>query len=404
MAQVGLTAGRDAKVIALVCMPHMMSHAYFLVLPPLFPLLKAAFGVSYVELGFALTVFGIFAGMGQIPVGFLVDRVGGRLLLIGGLALEAAAIAFIGLVDSYWQLLVLCALAGLAHTVYHPADYAILTATVDKRRLGRAYGAHAFTGNVGFAISPVFMVAVAELWGWRAAFLSIGAVGLVIALVLVAARGLLTYDTEPAADADGDAPRDGGTRAGVRLLLSAPILMCFVFFVLQMAGMGGLRSFVVAALDQLFATPLTVVNTALFGLLAGSAVGVLAGADLADRIGPRIGTALLTLGPAAVLIVLAGTMPLSVVMLTAVLTAVGFLQGVVLPSRDLLLRSVTPDGAMGKVMGFVSSGANLAGGLVPLLYGWILDSFDARWIFWFSAALIGIALLTFLTVRGQYGE
>ncbi len=405
MAQVSATFGRDGKVIALVCVPHMLSHAYFLVLPPLFPLLKDAFGVSYTELSLALTAFGLAAGLGQIPVGFLVDRIGGRVLLIAGMAVQGSAIALIGLCESYWQVTVLCGLAGAAHTVYHPADYAILTATVAESRLGRAYGIHSFTGTLGFAIAPVFMVTVAELWHWRAAFLAIGAVGVAVSLLVFLNRGLLDQDRQDriARAADGGRRIDG-TRAGIGLLVSAPIVMCFFYFVSQMAGMGGLRAFAVAALDQLFRTPLAVVNIALFGLLVGSAVGILVGAQVADRYGPRIGTALLTLVPAALLTAAVGTVSMPLPVLTCCLTAVGFLTGFILPSRDLLLRSVTPDGAMGRVMGFVSSGANLAGGLVPLGFGFILDLYPASWVFWISAVLMGLALLSFATVRGRYGR
>ena len=400
MATLDAAVSRDAKVVALVCVPHMMSHAYFLVLPTLFPLLKAALDLSYTDLGLALTAFGLAAGLGQLPVGFLVDWIGGRPLLILGMAVQGTAIGLIGFSDAYWQILVLMGIAGLAHTVYHPADYAILTATVDPRRMGRAYGVHAFTGNLGFAIAPVFMVTVSALWDWRAAFAAIGAIGVLVAAVLFLYRDLLRQDRRRGTPGERSAPV--GAKAGLRFLMSAPILMCFAFFVLQMAGSGGLRSFTVAALDQLFSTPLAVVNTALFGLLVGSAIGTLAGADYADRVGPRIGTAVLTLGPAALLIVLVGAVPMPLILLTAVLAAVGFALGFLMPSRDLLLRSVTPDGAMGRTMGFASSGANLAGGLVPVLFGWMLDNFDPRWIFWVAAAFVAMALLTFSTVKGRY--
>lgn len=402
MATLDAAVSRDARVIALVCVPHMMSHAYFLVLPTLFPLLKEALDLTYTDLGLALTAFGLAAGLGQLPVGFLVDRIGGRPLLILGMAAQGTAIGLIGFVDAYWQILALMGIAGLAHTVYHPADYAILTATVDPRRMGRAYGVHAFTGNLGFAIAPVFMVTVSSLWHWRAAFVAIGAIGVLVAALLFLYRDLLRQDRRRGTAGERAAPV--GARAGLRFLMSAPILMCFAFFVLQMAGSGGLRSFTVAALDQLFSIPLAVVNTALFGLLVGSAVGTLAGADYADRVGPRIGTAAMTLGPAALLIVLVGTVPMPLVLLTAVLAAVGFALGFLMPSRDLLLRSVTPDGAMGRVMGFASSGANLAGGLVPILFGWMLDNFDPRWIFWIAAAFVAMALLTFSTVKGRYAR
>ena len=400
MATLDAAATRDAKVIGLVCVPHMMSHAYFLVLPTLFPLLQAALGLSYTDLGLALTVFGLVAGFGQMPVGFLVDWLGGRRLLIAGMALQGIAIGLIGFVDSYWQVLALMGLAGLAHTVYHPADYAILTATVEPRRLGRAYGVHAFTGNLGFAIAPVFMVTVSELWHWRAAYVAIGAIGVLVAVALFLYRDLLRQDRRRGGA--GSAPAPVGAKAGLRFLMSAPILMCFTFFAFQMAGSGGLRAFTVAALDRLFQTPLAAVNAALFALVVGSAIGTLAGADYADRVGPRIGTAVMTLGPAALLIVLVGAVPMPLVLLAATLAAVGFALGFLMPSRDLLLQSVTPDGAMGRAMGFASSGANLAGGLVPVLFGWMLDNFDPRWIFWFAAAFVALALLTFSTVKGRY--
>ena len=400
MATLDAAVSRDAKVIALVCVPHMLSHAYFLVLPTLFPVLQPALGLSYTDLGLALTVFGLVAGFGQMPVGFLVDWLGGRRLLIAGMALQGVAIAAIGLVDSYWQILALMGLAGLAHTVYHPADYAILTATVDRGRLGRAYGVHAFTGNLGFAIAPVFMVTVATLWHWRAAYVAIGAIGIVVAVALFLYRDLLREERRQSAT--DKAPAPVGAKAGLRFLMSAPILMCFAFFMLQMAGSGGLRAFTVAALDRLFQTPLAAVNAALFALVVGSAIGTLAGADYADRVGPRIGTAVMTLGPAALLIVLVGAVPMPLALLAATLAAVGFALGFLMPSRDLLLQSVTPDGAMGRAMGFASSGANLAGGLVPVLFGWMLDNFDPRWIFWFAAAFVALALLTFSTVKGRY--
>ena len=88
MATLDAAVSRDAKVIALVCVPHMLSHAYFLVLPTLFPVLKGALGLSYTDLGLALSVFGLVAGFGQMPVGFLVDWLGGRRLLIAGMALQ----------------------------------------------------------------------------------------------------------------------------------------------------------------------------------------------------------------------------------------------------------------------------------------------------------------------------
>jgi len=160
-----------------------------------------------------------------------------------------------------------------------------------------------------------------------------------------------------------------------------------------------LRGFFVAAMDLLYSTPLAAANGALSGFLLGSALGILAGGVLADRIGPRMSIAAVTLVSAGVLVVLIGVMPMPLAVLIGVMSASGFLQGVLLPTRDLLVRSVTPDGSMGKVMGFLSSGTMLASGVVPVLFGWILDAFDPNWVFWISAVFISGALFTFVTAQ-----
>ena len=64
----------DARVIGLVGAAHFVSHIYILVLPPLFPFVRAEFGVSYTELGIAIAIFNILTGLLQTPAGFLVDR------------------------------------------------------------------------------------------------------------------------------------------------------------------------------------------------------------------------------------------------------------------------------------------------------------------------------------------
>ena len=409
MAANAATTARDFKVIGLTGFAHLMSHIYFLVLPPILPLLKSEFDVSYTALGLVMTGYGIAAGVMQTPVGFLVDRIGGRPALAIGMGLQAGCIALMGFATEYWQLLVIYSVSGAANTVYHPADYAILSAAIPKERLGRAFSIHLFTGNFGWAVTPGIMVGLTALWSWRWALILLGVVGMLFALLLWTQGKLLDDDIHmrqkrleeknQRRDEAGQAAARGDVIDGIGLLLSLPIMMCFFFFASITLGFTGLRSFFVAAMDLMYGTPLISLNAALSGFLAGSALGILAGGMVADRLGARIGTAIVTLVSAGALVVLVGLTPMSLFWLITVLTASGFLQGVLLPTRDLLIKSVTPDGSMGKVMGFLSSGTMLASGVVPVLFGWILDVADPNWVFWISAIFITGALFSFVTAR-----
>lgn len=402
-------ARQDAKVIGLVCFPHMMSHVYWLVIPPMYDILMRVFDLNYTQAGAIMTAFAGATMVAQTPVGFLVDKIGARAMLIGGLTLESAAIAAFGLCDSYWQMLVLAVLAGLGHTVFHPADYAILSSRISERLMGRAFSYHTASGYFGFAIAPIYMIWVAERWGWQTSFLSIGAIGLVAALVLLLQSGALRDDGIPASHAKssgktvtGKAKAEPMTLSqGLRLILSFPVLMCFLYFVLHQMGGGGVRNFLVVALGDMYGTPGLVAASALSAFTVGSVFGILSGGWVADRFGPQVWTAVATLVPAALLIALLGWVDIRGALLVCVLALSGFLIGLLIPSRDLLLRSVTPPGSMGKVMGFASTGSNLGGALLPIVLGYAMDTAGGAWVFWISALFIGAAFLTFITARGR---
>lgn len=419
MARIAPPLNQDMKVISLVCFPHLMSHAYWLAIPPMYVALIAAFGITGNELAFlglqdkpftviaaVTTVFAAATFIFQTPVGFFVDRVGARSVLIGGLAIEAVAIGMFGFATAYWQLLILAAIAGIGHTVFHPADYAILSARVSEERMGRAFSIHSATGYVGFAVAPIFMAGVAELWSWRASFILIGIIGLIAVLILLTQSEALRDDgtVKKGKDAPKTAAAPASTMDGLRLILSLPILMCFLYFVLHQMGGGGIRSFLVATLGVMYDTPEVVAATALSAFTIGSVVGILSGGWVADKFGPRIMTAIATLVPAAIIIALLGWIDIRGVLLIALLAISGYLIGLLIPSRDILLRSVTPPGSMGKVMGFASTGSNLGGALIPVVLGYILDTAGGPWVFWICALFIGAAFLTFITAKTKYGS
>ena len=85
--------GGEARLVASVCLAHMVSHYNMLLIAPLFAFIRADYGVSYTELGLALTAFGAVSAVLQTPVGFFIDRTDARMNLIVGLLLGAGAIS-----------------------------------------------------------------------------------------------------------------------------------------------------------------------------------------------------------------------------------------------------------------------------------------------------------------------
>jgi MFS transporter, FSR family, fosmidomycin resistance protein len=390
----GAAPRHDVRVISLIGVGHFFSHFYILVLPPLFPLLRSELGVSYTALGFALAVLNLVTALTQAPIGFLVDRFGARYILVAGLAIFALATGLIGIFPSYTALVLLMALAGLGNSVFHPADYSILSASVNPERMGRAFSIHTFGGYFGFAAAPVVIVFLTELFGWRAALIASGAVGLVVALVLLANRGVLDGDIEQARARPERPTRGGGE---LRLLLSAPILTALLFFVMLALAHGGITSFGVSALVALYDMSLVDANVPLSAYLFASALGVLAGGIAADRTHRHD----LVVGACVVLIAFSiaplGAFSPGPAMLIAAFTIAGFFSGAVAPSRDMMVRAITPKGASGKVFGFVTTGFNIGGVITPLVFGAILDLAQPKLVFWLVAI---VSLATILTVIG----
>jgi FSR family fosmidomycin resistance protein-like MFS transporter len=378
------------RVVALISAAHFVSHYYILILAPLLPFVREAYGVSYTEIGLALAAFNIITAALQTPAGFLVDWLGARIILIIGLLIGAVAFTVVGLVDSFWVMVAMFGLAGIGNTVYHPADYALLSQHVPSERIGQAFSVHTFAGMMGSTAAPASLLMMQSIWGWRGAFIGAGLLGFAVAAILMLAREGTPLPAAHAPKAGAEQPVDGW-----RLLLSAPILMNLFFFVLLALISGGMFNYSVVALGALYGTPPAVANSALSSLLLLSAFGVLAGGVIATRAARHARVAALGLAGMAATAILIAQLDLGSVLLLVVMMAFGLFYGVIMPSRDLIVRDVTPPGSFGKVFGFITTGFNIGGIVSPLIFGAIMDHGNPQMVF---VAVAAFALLSTLTV------
>jgi FSR family fosmidomycin resistance protein-like MFS transporter len=398
-------AARDATVIALVGGAHFCSHFFQLAMPPLFPLMRDEFGVSYVELGLIMSVFFGVSGVSQALVGIAVDRYGARPILLAGLSLLAGATTLAAFAPAYWVLLPIAALCGLGNSVFHPADMSILSLKVSPPRMGRAFSIHQFGGTMGYTFAPAVTGGLGLLFGWRAALLIAGVVGLCMVLALVRAGDLIA--TPPGAPR----PSRGGAGAGdakpaaaapvryAALIASPAIMMAFGYFLLVSAGGSGVQTFSIPALTKVFGLELGIATAALTGYLLASAAGILAGGFLADRVPRHDIVAMAGMGVGAGLMVVVASGAAPGLWAAALLMLAGAAAGVTAPSRDLLIRAATPKGATGKAFGFVYSGLDAGSTLSPLIFGLIVDQGAPQAVFAGVAVLWSLTIATVISVR-----
>ena len=360
--------GREARVNALICSGHFLSHYYQLCLPPMFIAWQQAFGVSFAELGLAMALMSGTTAVVQAPIGFLVDRYGARRFLIGGTILMTLSIAGMGLATAYWQIALLAMLSGLGNSVIHPADYAILSGSVNRDRIGRSFSLHTFVGHVGFAAAPPVTAALMLLIGWRNTLLLVGLLGVPVVLSILWQSRILNEQKRPAVAARP------GFLADLRQLLSRPILLFFGFFMVSSMAGAGIQSWLITVLHSTHGLSLESASSALTGYMVGTMSGVLLGGWVADRTDRHLGFVVVLTMIGAALLLWVDLVSMTELATIGMLLIGGFMIGASRTPRDVMVKDAAPPGQIGKVFGFVSAGMSLGGAIMPVPYGMLIDA------------------------------
>lgn len=370
---------RDWLTILLIGIAHASSHFFQLVLPSLYVSLGTAFDLDFARLGLLVSTFYVVSGVGQASSGFVVDRIGARPVLWFGLSSFVLSGILIGSANGYAMLMLAAVVGGVGNSVFHPADYSIMNNRVSAPRLGHAFSTHGLTGNLGWALTPVFITSITLLSDWRvAAFSAAGLVALVLLLTILGRHliGGAAHLPEPAAaGAPVAAPAQDGVLATLSALLTKPALWgAFLFFACTSIALSSVQNYTIPLLGQLYDLSKVAASSALSGYMVASAVGMAAGGFLvsANPRTERTVTVALILAGLTLVVLALGLVPAGLA--AAVVGLAGFCSGVAAPSRDMLIRRVTPKGTIGSVYGLVYSGMDVGSALGPLAFGLLLDA------------------------------
>ncbi|MEC9207637.1 MAG: MFS transporter [Pseudomonadota bacterium] len=395
---------RDRRVTSLIGVSHGASHFYQLALPPLFYLINQSEGISFALLGALTAAFYVTSAVCQPLSGFLVDKFGARRILLMGLGLLAGCTTLMGILPYYPVLFVLSVLAGVGNSVFHPCDYSIMNATISEQRIARAFSYHMFGGYVGYVSAPVAMTAIGTAVGWQPAIVIAGAVGLVLFAILWSGSRDFRDSTHERAES-GAAEESFGE--SIRTLTSPPVLLCWSFFFFVAMGQMGLMTFVPTLMKEIYAFELEAAAAFVSVMIGAIMIGVLLGGYLADKL--RKPDVIVTVGYCIATLMVTSIWYFELVswQLFGIFAVIGFMYGVVFPSRELLVRAATPKGASGKVFGFVYSGMDFGAAVTPVLFGWFVDTGVSRYAFLCVGILWVLSIVIMLltnsaTKRRQY--
>ena len=379
----------DAAVIGLVGLAHAVSHFSQLLLAPLFPWLKVAFGVGYAELGLLLSIFFAVSCAVQAMSGFVVDRFGPRPILFAGLGILALATFGFAASQSYAMLAACSVLAGIGNGVFHPVDYTLLNRKVSAARLGHGYSVHGITGSLGWALAPAVVVPLAVAYSWRVALAGAGTLALLVLLVLWINRERLTL----ASVAPGKAPLQATAAEGSFVFLTIPaVWMCFGFFFFYAVSLSGVQAFAPEAARLLHGVPAHWLGLCLTIYMVCSAAGMVAGGFLAANPARSERVVGVGFGVAATVALVIGFADIAALAVPVLFGVMGFGAGIAGPSRDLLVKRSAPDNATGRVYGVVYSGLDIGQAIAPLMFGMLMDRHRPSAV-WFGIALVQAVLV-----------
>ena len=320
-----------------------------------------------------------------------MDRLGARPVLFSALLLMAAGCVAVSVSTNYAGLMLGAALLGLGNCSFHPADFTILNQKVSAPRLGYAFSAHGLTGNLGWALAPVFMVSLSSAFDWRMAYLSAALLFVAILALLVWQRDLLHADVL----GHKQTAEEGNSLA----FLKIPVVWwCFNFFLLSTMTLAVVQSFSVSILQAMHQVSFEAATITLTAYMLCAAAGMFLGGFVAAR-WPRHSDKVVAtcMTVAALFMALCGSGLLGGTLTMVVLASTGLAIGVGGPSRDMMIKKATPKGSTGRVYGMVYSGLDVGFAISPLVFGVFLDQG------WYGATFVGAAGVLMLSVLVALG-
>ena len=383
VSKTSVSVAAVSGILFLFVIAHFGHHLVSAILTPLAPYIKGDLKLSYTQWGFLQSAFALSYGFSQIPLGWLSDRLGRRALITLGISGMAFFAILIGFTPNYFFLMGCLIFMGIMGGGYHPAAAPLVSATVDPSQIGRALGIHQLGGTASQLISPLIVVGIVTLWGWRGSYISVG-IGTfllgVVLFVLLKGNGQGSKTTAKMA-----------TEPKLKERLSASFLVSMIAFLIFSSVIQGLISttisFSTLFLVDRFAVSKQLAVTMYILVTAGGLLGGLVGGYLSDRLGSLKIVLFLSL-LAIPVIYLFTIVPFSFLTVGLLLALIGVCQWGRMPVSEAYIINETSEQGRSTILGVYYAGGRALPGLITPVVGIITD----RWGLDTSYTTIAIAI------------
>ena len=370
-------------MLSTACLAHSTIHIYELAVPAMLILIQREFSAGDLSMARIVTVFGLLFGLGALPAGWLVDRIGAKALLLTCLWGSAASVLAMAFSPSLVSFGLAAAGMGTLLSIYHPAGTAMISQI--QPNSGKLFAIHGMAGNLGVATAGAIAGGLGQWLGWRGGLVGLSALGFVL--------GLIVLSLPNPRYRDAASRRGGGRLQDFVLLLSATALMGMVY-----RGMTTFlpKLFAVAGGDEVTR------GTALAGLLTTSTLIIgLAGMWIAGRLLDRgwAPASVFLLGAVMQFPFLVGIGWIYRGALLPLAMGVAFFHFMTQPAGNQLVARLVPPGLRGLGYGiffFLNFGVGAAG---AVLAGWASERFELHGLFPVLALLLVPCALLLLTLR-----
>jgi len=365
---------------------HFVHHLVTALPVPLLPFIREDFALDYAQAGLVVSAFSLSYGIGQLPAGWLADRIGPRILLTVGICGVAGAGLLVGLSTTYIMVLVFLVLMGILGGGYHPSAAPLVSASVKPEKQGRALGFHLVGGSASFFLAPLIAAAIAAAWGWQGSFIVLAIptaiFGVILYFLLGRRLAVSKVQKEITEQPNTVSSPPGRWRRLIAFMFLTTFTQAVAFSIIAFIPLFMVEHFGIS--KGAAAAFLSIIYSA--GLWASPLGGY-----LSDRWG-RIPVVLIVCflaGPAIYLLNLASYG----VGIGALLLIIGMVMYIRMPVSEAYIVSQTPAHRRSTILGIYYFVSMEGGGLLAPIMGFLLDRFGFGANFTFAGVAIFVVTL-----------